>query len=638
MPRSIFQLVVLPYLSANQVSRARAHSTLTVPLGRPKWGHDQVGGADSPNKFAVSSLEGSSQPCDGAFPTASGSKPSSRWIPRPELVGTEEPKPPDRPVRIPQTRHYASLTEYSLVSDEKLSLIDDFPLDFPPPKYVGNHMPSPFPLPPIRPGPQRDHQPSWASHSPSFGLSDPPYFRTAAIALKRIIETHIPPAELHVSLVTLPLPPTEEEASEDIQESPVSLKVAAPETHIGPLLSQDIVHSAPSRESSLETDNVTVFPDHFLPPILHQLLRRGVYRLAVFHFQSSQEHYTSEPITTAIVNRLEAAGQYKLADRIRLSVLQPKNRVIKGEKRLRLSSIPRSAGIPSHYGRADLSNLPFPSVAQSRGSTPQEKTTAYYNSQIHHLLHKAPPSPRDPIDSGPRFPSPSPRLQRLSKLLRVIGKLEKDYGFVPDRQTANLVLLGWLQCGAAAIPKVPLGSRRMVERPDGEIVLVPNLRKMGSFTHRDLRAIFAAVSMAMDPLNSMDPATGGSLEARLQSTQIGGQEGGPDGGQEAGRQAKGAMDRKPFLDLASRRDTAEKPPRMPSTDPPRPTTLSKPSNSLHYHRHVKPFCEMMKRHMWLFQDHEGARAVVRWQVRMKEKDGMARKKREEEGGLEAWYI
>ncbi|OCF41091.1 hypothetical protein I317_05102 [Kwoniella heveanensis CBS 569] len=261
------------------------------------------------------------------------------------------------------------------------------------------------------------------------------------------------------------------------------------------------------------------------PPVISRLLKARLFRLSVFHLLSTPQYATNGVLLLSVANLLEEKGAGKLARRLRrgwemhqekmrksadlgaMEVAHLQREVEdtvgrsmessvseiaedtggkrpKDDRKLRLWSDPDPKGTKRRLP-VDLWNVPptppsFSSTAglsSSMSETPfdrKKSLTTHYNAHLQYLLTRPylPPSSAVPISSDlismskiNDFPSPAPNMQQLRRLLLTIRNLEKR-GFLPDRQTANIVLKCWLRCSAPAAKHRPKSAQQAQEEED----------------------------------------------------------------------------------------------------------------------------------------------------------------------------
>ena len=247
-----------------------------------------------------------------------------------------------------------------------------------------------------------------------------------------------------------------------------------------------------------------------LPPALHRLILHRQFRLAAFHLINSPVHSSDPSLICRMCDILENRGAGKLAMRLRASLDMPRKvDPTFRDGKLRLGPDVRQDGevrssdhwkIPVHPRSKDdpaLSHLSH-----------QQRLTQRLNAQLSYNLfkpHLSPPGPLGPLDStgdtfkppGPQWPAPTPRLLRLSRLLRAIERLERQHNFKPDRVTANIIVQCWLQCGLTD-PSSTGDPWRIVTDRFGVETVVPKGVSPYVLESREIVMIFRIISKVME--------------------------------------------------------------------------------------------------------------------------------------------
>ncbi|WVQ95288.1 hypothetical protein IAU59_002383 [Kwoniella sp. CBS 9459] len=349
---------------------------------------------------------------------------------------------------------------------------------------------------------------------------------------------------------------------------------------------QEMTTSATSLSSPTPVPHT---PPAEYPPMITRLLKARLFRLTVFHMLSTPQYATNEAMLHSIASLLEDKGAGKLARRLRrgwevhqdsmlrsargesLNFLDLQREVDNrpgrnaqdggpgvyadsrgdidfksaGNEKLRLWSDPRRLDARERLP-VDHWHLPRtpPSHNQStsdplnpgeRGALErQQSLIAHYNAHLHYLLTRPylPSSSSIPTSGSiglskiNDFPPPAPNLQQLRRLLATISNLEKR-GFVPDRQTGNIILRCWLRCSAPS-PR-PLSKSARHEEEDLDELLGMDaqsfrtykntvngtekiVRKVGSdkgLTPKELRKMFQVLSEIITSsyaFNKTDPS------------------------------------------------------------------------------------------------------------------------------------
>ncbi|ORY32171.1 hypothetical protein BCR39DRAFT_524453 [Naematelia encephala] len=297
-----------------------------------------------------------------------------------------------------------------------------------------------------------------------------------------------------------------------------------------------------------------------LPPLFTHLLSRRLYRLAAFHYINTPE-YASDPILLEqLASRLEAGGSAKLAARLRRGFDVP--RKTDGRGHLGSESIGRDSLLPLNAW--EIPRLP-PDGPDPTISNRQKRLTEFHNSHLEYLLYK-PASPHfqnplgtTPAAPGSRFSRPSPNLRQLRDLLIHVENLERTRGFIPDKRTAHLIIRCWLRCGSGWNHSSRQPSVRIHKTKDGRMIEAPKQHSEAIFDAKTVRLIWHLVSKIMV-----------REVARLEAAHTTGKN----------KEMKG-------------------------------------ENRLRYQAHIKPFCQMMKKAMLEFGDKQGFKEVVKWKREMR---------------------
>ncbi|CAD6585136.1 MAG: hypothetical protein TREMPRED_004057 [Tremellales sp. Tagirdzhanova-0007] len=533
MPRSIFQIIVLPYLHRTAFGNGtRAFSTTK---GRSKDAADvEVGSySDYPLHWSESTAWSASQINHEApttilrpssiIQTAVNREPASSHVPT--ALSRAEPPHLSLPT-LPSTPHPYELNATPRPESSRSTawsrraLIDSGPTDDPSTvtraglSDLAEPHPIPFllPEPASAPWPEPTLSPSDISAAylrfPSTPHPDlPPHARIAALAFHKIIEAHTPKPDGTRGQTTRYSKRTDPRQS--------SSSIAVTQSNPRTLYRQANPSTGPP-----------------LPPVLHRLIAAHLYRMAVFHFLHTPEYASDSALMDRLAGQLEVRGAGKLAHRLRRGWEMPRlpwpsdsdNSPL---RRQDPSASPKDAsltrGMDNNHSspladRATLwtdTEVDSPRKPHSYWSnfvippafpppipdlTRQQQIQHFFNCQLSYLLTKpADPyalsslgfTPRAP---GASFPAPEPSLRQLGRLLVLIEKMERNQSFVPNRVTANIIIRCWLRCGLGSSHSAP-DAQPMYYLMRGKWT-----RKRAStarFGSEELRAVLEVTSRAM---------------------------------------------------------------------------------------------------------------------------------------------
>ncbi|WWD19385.1 hypothetical protein CI109_103845 [Kwoniella shandongensis] len=254
------------------------------------------------------------------------------------------------------------------------------------------------------------------------------------------------------------------------------------------------------------------------PPLISRLLDSRLYRLSVFHILSTPEYATNPELLQKVAEHLELSGAGKLAKRLRrgldVSLEAQEQAGESGSKgKIRLWSDSKCTSDsdklpPNHWSVPQL-----PPCRPSPDASRQRALTEYYNSHLLHLLTRpstsTPTANHLPTNANATtklndWPAPTPSLRQLRKLLETISKLEKHRGFVPDANTANIIIRCWLRCATVSDLSSRNGDEdehegrlRRYKDKNGQVRVVRKTTSEKTFGNVEIRALFDIVSKAM---------------------------------------------------------------------------------------------------------------------------------------------
>jgi hypothetical protein len=281
-----------------------------------------------------------------------------------------------------------------------------------------------------------------------------------------------------------------------------------------------------------------------LPPLIHRLLARRQFRLAIFTIINDSAYYTDAKMVNDVIRMLENGGAGKQAKKLRHGVAdaakaagylvvpenesespEQENRGSKGARRsqedkIRLSgdyrkvkqedgTLAKTPRGPQHWR---LPRLPadFAEISSHPDLTKAQSMTIYFNHQLTYLLERnkyvISPSTLEPTltPGSYHFPRSAPNLLQLSKLLEMIEFLKKKFGFKPNRITANIIVRCWIQCGLGhnnhSRHRTATPHYAVTERSSGETLLgmKDEMDSPFLFGGREVKLVFEVVSRLMD--------------------------------------------------------------------------------------------------------------------------------------------
>ena len=338
----------------------------------------------------------------------------------------------------------------------------------------------------------------------------------------------------------------------------------------------------------------SILPPPSIPPVIKALMDKGQNRLAVFHAISEPHIRSNTPVLLHLADMLRRRNHGKLAERLSLTVKRMNDQFENRDKMLedigldstvtsprysRYWALPPLPPTPSDTflapGRAEKDRLKTTkSSKQHRRIEAEERLTVTLNAQLSSLLRESMlvhHAPQNNSQTGrvslqdPNFflHPPRPSLRQLSQLLHHIGRLERKHGFKPDRITANIILRCWLRCAQPIRHTIPFVGyfkdkeqiiRRKRDSPPGRVL-----------SSDDLMIIFRILSKTIE--SSLE-----STENRLQDDLK-------------------HLDSDQFVKLSQEARWSTERERIMSDQTDHQVKGS--FGDVDYHKHVKPFTEML---------------------------------------------
>jgi len=472
---SIFQQIILPYLSATQASsgttatrgsRNRGHATPTLP---------------SVQQRSFSSTRVRSRPPAGSIEATRQPSETSQWQPfsgpGPNLGG---------PSTRRRTREYLGL--------------------------------------------EGDDRPARGGYGiPARNIEDgngggEAYRRTAALALERIIKSHLPLEPAGTSGVDA-TGGRKGKAKEKVAKPLESTIVEAVREGYDPTTARPRTEdkSSPGKtdrvtESISATNNLIPSPtpssstttagtDHPFPPLIHQLLQGRQFRLATLHILNLPLYALDPSLVHRVADYMDRHGAGKAAKRLRRGQIPSpiEKSLMSNDNQDRLPddywTILRSARGVRTLGDVERH---IPGIGLDR----QARFTAFCNIQLANLLSTANGTGSRGSIPPKSFPRPNSSLRQLRALLARVQKLEQHRGFIPDRVTANIILSSWVRCSLSPRPegvriiKTKSHSQTTDEQSTGgggwKISPRHTSSAQGQFGHFELRSVFETISRLID--------------------------------------------------------------------------------------------------------------------------------------------
>jgi hypothetical protein len=472
---SIFQQIILPYLSATQASpgttatrgnRNRDYSTPILPPVQQRSFSSTTVRSRPPAGSVEATRQPSEtsqwQPFSGPGPNLGG--PSTRRRTR-EYLGLEED---DRPARVGY-----GITERN---------IDD-----------GNG-------------------------------GEEAYRRTAALALERIIKSHLPLEPAGTSGVVATgsrkgkakeqaVKPLELSIVEAIREGydtttnrpRIKDKSSPGKTDLAIESMSASTKPAPSPMPSSST--TTTGTDHPFPPLIHQLLQGRQFRLATLHILNLPLYALDPSLVHRVGDYMDRHGAGKAAKRLRRGQIPSpiEKSLMSNDNQDRLPDDYWTI-LRSSKGVRTLDDVEqyMPGIGLDR----QARFTAFCNIQLANFLSTANGTGSRGSIPPKSFPRPNSSLRQLRALLARVQKLEQHRGFIPDRVTANIILSSWVRCSLSPRPegvriiKTKSHSQSTDEQSTGGGGWKISPRHIspaqGQFGHSELRSVFDTISRLID--------------------------------------------------------------------------------------------------------------------------------------------
>ena len=285
------------------------------------------------------------------------------------------------------------------------------------------------------------------------------------------------------------------------------------------------------------------------------------------------------------------------------------------------------------------------SSASTGTSARRQRITNHFNAHLAYLLRKdvrsALPTnlPLDPSTSAPgaSFPAPKPNLRQLRALLYSIRILERRFGFVPDRRTANLIVGCWLACVQPGRAAASDTFDPYIVRSDsaGEEWLVEKIPSQRIFKAGEIMALFGIVSRAMEEavagveerfkrvvrgMRQVDGRWVVGAQVEASSTQC--QEAGKSSGTQRSPRAGGANG----TGIGANLDSANGDGRsqadqsgVPKTQGALERLSRKDEGDIDYDLHIRPFAEMVLRSLKRAHGKDELRVVLGWKKEMRDR-------------------
>lgn len=207
-----------------------------------------------------------------------------------------------------------------------------------------------------------------------------------------------------------------------------------------------------STSTSVQPDplgKIMTTPDgHPFPPLIHQLLQGRQFRLATLHILNLPLYALDQSLIRRVAEYMERHGAGKSAKRLR------RGRVPSPHEVTLMSGSIDEVGerLPASYWSLLRSTRPIPRTLDDLetympGITDTQSRQERFTTFCNIQLAKSLSLSNSRDHTIPKsFPRPNPSLRQLRALLSRIHKLEKHRGFVPDRVTANIILGSWVKC------------------------------------------------------------------------------------------------------------------------------------------------------------------------------------------------
>lgn len=407
------------------------------------------------------------------------------------------------------------------------------------------------------------------------GDEDDPYMRTTALALDRIIRSHLPTASLNDEGKGKEVDhPTEVELASRIALSDSASKVHGRNTLTHHIIDQGVAKSkSKAKESVLPetppSNRLSQPPepsDWPFPPLIHQLLHARQFRLTTLHILNYPTHALDQALVARVAAYMDRHGGQAAARRLRKGKIPS----------------PQDCRVMSQDGQDSFPPLTLPFQTQSLDGvipgmmdalSPQARLTAFYNTQLAQQLSSSQHAKgfRPPKS----FPLPNTSLRQLRALLSRIHSLEQSQNFVPDRVTANIVLSCWMRSALASPPD----GVRVVQTRDKRWTTSPRHagRNQDRFGTEEMGRLFSLVSRLFD--RSAAPLTPTASAQML------------------GNETTSGQDVNPEVAEALNRDGG---------DP-----------DLSYSRHVKPFVKIFQHGFKRRDDRAGLDKLREWDARIR---------------------